>query len=285
MKVREALTQTQDQLGRKTGTEARLEAELLLRHHLGADRTRFYLSFDSELMAEDTAPLNVLVSRRLRGEPLAYILGHKEFYGLDLLVGPGVLIPRPETELLVERALSFIKARFGFLTQPVTVADVGTGSGAVAVALATHLPHATIIATDVSARCLAMARQNAQRHQVYERIHLVQGDLLHPLGVSFDLIVGNLPYIRDNEWPHLADEIRLYEPPKALLGGADGLALIRGLLPQAAERLNPKGALLLEIGADQGPALQTLAGQLFPQAMVTVSQDWAGLDRVVGIET
>ena len=277
MRTGEALTLAESRL-RDNGIESpRFDADLLLTHVLGTNRALLLAHLDRPLSPEQQARFHKLVARRADREPLAYLLGHREFYGLDFLVDPRVLIPRPETEHLVEEALR-LAAR---LPPSLRLADVGTGSGAIAVALAVHLPQATVYALDASAEALAMAAANAQRHGVSGRVRCLAGDLLTPLPEAVHLIVANLPYVARDEWAALAPEIREHEPRQALDGGPDGLNLIRRLLATAPSHLWPGGAVLLEIGAGQGAAVIALARRHFPQAAVRLLPDYAGLDRVV----
>ena len=219
---------------------------------------------------------------------MAYLVGHKEFYGLDFVVDRRVLIPRPETELLVERAIALGREVLAASHPSLTIADVGTGCGCIAVALAVHLPQARVFATDRSPQALEVARENVRRHGVEDRVRLLCGDLLTPVPpeVRLDLIVANLPYVSRSELEALPRSVREYEPLEtALDGGEDGLALIRRLLGEAPRRLAPGGAVLLEIGATQGPRVAELARRRFPGAEVRVLPDLAGRDRVVEIRT
>lgn len=256
---------------------AALDAEVLLSHVTGLERAALYREWDRLLGDDEAAQYNILTGRRLSGEPVAYITGHKEFMGLDFYVNSSVLIPRPETELLVENALK------GMPPFPVVV-DVGTGSGAIAVSLAFYHRRARVYATDRSAAALVVAGRNCVRHGVRDRILLLQGDLLQPLyccaaADGADLIAANLPYIAESDLSGLPGEVRMFEPRLALDGGADGLEHYRRLVPEAAAFLKKGGRLLLEIGFDQG--FQALA--LFdPQEWeVQVCPDLAGLDRLV----
>lgn len=270
-------------LAEKGCEEARLDAELLLGHTLGWPRGKLYTHASQALTEAACRDFVLLLERRARREPLAYITGHREFYGLDLLVDRRVLIPRPETELLVELALAHIQRAQEHASRW-RIADVGTGSGAAAIALARQLPDATIYGLDISAEALAVAAANRARHGASERVILRQGDLLSPLDERVDVIVANLPYIRDDEWEGLAPEIRDHEPTGALRGGADGLDVIRRLLSQAKGHLVPGGALFLEIGASQGESACAAAQEAFPHGAIRLHQDYGGLDRVVGIE-
>jgi release factor glutamine methyltransferase len=259
----------------------RLDAELLLAHVLGANRAAVLARPERKLTPKELTSFRYLVARRAAREPLAYIVGHREFFGLEFNVDPRVLIPRPETELLVEHALNLARQ----MPAPIQVADVGAGSGAIAVALAVHLPQATIYALDDSAGALAVTAVNARRHGVVDRVHCLQGDLLSPLPGPVDLIAANPPYVSTGEWQDLIPEIRNYEPRTALDGGPDGLSLIRRLLATAGASLRPGGALLLEIGAEQGQAVTALARESLPQAGVQLVLDYAGLDRLVVART
>jgi len=257
--------------------EARLNAELLLAYTLGLDRAAILAQPDRQLTPKELTRFRDLVARRVAREPLTYITGHREFFGLDFVVDARVLIPRPETELLVEHALRIARP----LPRLLEIADVGAGSGAIAVTLAVHLPHATVYALDASAGALAVTAENARRHNVAGRVHCGQGDLLAPLAAPVDLIAANLPYVTTGEWTDLLPEIRDNEPRAALDGGPDGLDAIRRLLATAGPFLHPGGALLLEIGASQGAAVTSLARRCFPAADLQLHRDYAGLDRLV----
>lgn len=221
-----------------------------------------------------------LVGRRLSHEPTAYLTGHKEFFGLEFEVTPAVLIPRPETETLVEKAVELATA---LCPGPCSIADVGTGCGAIAISLAVNLPNASIYATDVSRAALQVGRVNSQRHGVSGRITLLQGDLVDPLPAPVDLMVANLPYVRDSELADLAPEITDFEPTLALAGGIDGLRRIEEFISQARRKLLPTGAVLLEIGHDQGQSVCEIARRYFPTSTVSITSDLSGLDRVVSI--
>jgi len=224
--------------------------------------------------------LSEVVRRRINREPSAYITGHTEFAGLDLVITPAALIPRPETELLVESAVELISR---MEARPPLIADIGTGCGAIAIALALRLPAATIYATDVSGPALKLAALNCQRHSVADAITLLQGNLTEPLPGPVHLIVANLPYVRDSDVDALEPEISTFEPRLALNGGPDGLRLIEELLGQARQRPMPTGGILLEIGYDQAQAVCDLARDCFPHARARVTRDLAGLDRLVAI--
>lgn len=219
-----------------------------------------------------------LVDERASGYPLPHLTGEVEFYGLDLAVTPEVLIPRPDSEVLVDLALA---------RSPKTVVDVGTGSGCIAIALAAHLPEAVVYAIDISPQALAVARDNAERHGLDGRIQFIVGDLLDRRPGPVDLIVSNPPYVSADEWASLPPSIRDHEPRLALDGGPDGLDVIRRLLSQSQGLLQPGGTLLIEIGASQGEAAREAAETFFPEngISVRVHPDLAGRDRVLEVQT
>ncbi|KPK47068.1 MAG: hypothetical protein AMJ77_04325 [Dehalococcoidia bacterium SM23_28_2] len=260
-----------------------MEAELLLQHALGLDRTQLYQRLRDEMPPDKKETYHDLIWRRLCGEPTPYITGRAAFYDIELAVTPAAAIPRPETELLVETALALADKRIQD-TPSLTVVDVGTGCGAIALALAAHLPSAQIIATDISSEALALAQGNAERLGLASRVHFLRGDLLEPLEQPADIVVANLPYVRSAEWERLPVEIRCYEPREALDGGPDGLRIIERLLRGAPPVLRPAAALLLEIGFDQGPAVVALASDVFPKASIEVKKDLASLDRLLIIQ-
>jgi len=285
MILREALIWGNQTLKQHGIDDHRLDAEVLLAHCLGLTRAQLHANLQQALSPAELANYRQLIERRVRHEPVAYILGYKEFYGLNFYVDRRVLIPRPETELLVERAIGLAKEikdrNYGLGVNRLTLADIGTGSGAVAVSLAVNLPQAVVYAMDASAEALEVATINSRRHGVEDRLHLLQGNLLDPLPMPVNLIVANLPYVGEKELAELPPEIRCYEPLLALDGGPNGLSYIRRLLAQAEEYLKPGGAILLEIGATQGKAVLDLARCHFPKADIELCQDYAGLDRIV----
>jgi release factor glutamine methyltransferase len=234
--------------------EAALDADLLARAVLGWDRARLLASLTDPAPADFPDAYAALVARRERREPAAYIVGCREFWGRQFEVGPGVLVPRPETELIVEEALACLAA--GAARYPLDIADAGTGTGCLAVTLALELPRARLVATDTSRRALEVARRNAGRHEAADRIRFVNTDLLADVDTSFDLIVSNPPYVPTPDLAQLPPEVREYEPVEALSGGADGLDLVRALLLQAESRLKEGGLLIFEFGfgEDRGVA-------------------------------
>lgn len=271
---------TTGRLTREGVESPRVDAEVLLAHCLNLERIRLYMNHDKPLAAEELAAYRAAVKRRLAGEPVAYITGAREFWSLSLEVGPAVLIPRPETELLVELALARCEG------DDPRMVDVGTGSGAIAISLAHELPRATVYALDCSAGALEVAARNATRNEV--ELTLLQGDLLEPLSRMeeppgpLDLVVSNPPYVTTEEMARLPRHVGEFEPQGALCGGADGLDVYRRLVPAAAGALRPGGHLILEIGHTQAGAVSELMEQAgFSE--VEVFQDLARLDRgVVG---
>jgi release factor glutamine methyltransferase len=274
--IRDGLTQASRALA-DTSETASLDAQVLLAQIRGCSRAWLLAHPEAELDEESRRKLDDALSQLRSGLQLPYVLGEWEFYGLSFCVTPDVLIPRPETELLVETAINWLCAAPGRRC----AADVGTGSGCIAVSLAAHVPDLQVAATDVSPAALAVACENAARHGVSDRIAFTEGDLLTPVPVPLDLICANLPYI-PTETLH---DLTVYgkEPDLALDGGPDGLALIRRLITQAKDKLLPGGRMLLEIEERQGNAVYTLACEAFPGAKVEVLQDLAGKDRVVTI--
>lgn len=242
---------TKDFLASKGIESARLDAELLLCQVMGLTRVQLYTHYDRPISSAEQDTYRELVRRRATLEPVAYILGEKEFYGRSFSVGPGVLVPRPETEHLVDEVLA--RAKTESMSR---VVDVGTGSGCVALTLASELPDVEVVATDISEQALEYARQNAARHGLSERVTFMQHDLV-PSNGRFDAIVSNPPYIPEGD-PRVQSAVRAYEPAVALYSGADGLGLIRRLVDVAPSVLRPGGWLALEIGQGQKNAIVSL---------------------------
>ena len=244
MTLKQALSQARERLVANNIEDASLESELLLRHTLNINRVQLYQDLDHELSPEQEQIFWNLIRCRLDDEPTAYIVGHRDFYGLDFCVTPHVLIPRPESELLVEKALQLAGDR------PIaTIAEIGTGCGAIAISLALSLPQDKIYAIDISAPALKVALFNCQKHGVINKVCLLQGDMLEPLPESADLIIANLPYVRQSDLS-LACSTNS-EPPLALNGGSDGLEKIRHLCRQLKDKLLSEAYVLLEIGHGQ----------------------------------
>ena len=257
MTVLEVIQRSAEFLTRKGVESPRLQVELLLAHVLEMPRLKLYLNFERSLTEAELGAMRELVKRRGAREPLQYLVGSTSFCGLELRVAPAVLIPRPETELLAERAWSFLAQ---LDSRPATALDFGTGSGCLAIAVAARCPHAAITAIDVSAAAFAVAGENAARHGLGERIRFVLGDgfAALPAEARFHLIVANPPYIPSTELATLQPEVRDHEPRGALDGGADGLDFIRRLAAEGARWLQPGGRLMLEFGDDQAEPVVAL---------------------------
>ncbi|MBW2261942.1 MAG: peptide chain release factor N(5)-glutamine methyltransferase [Deltaproteobacteria bacterium] len=274
--IREALDEAAGRLAEAGVPSPRLDARLLAGQVLGMDREALLAREHERISWEGHTSLSALVDRRIAGEPVAYIRGVKEFWSLELEVGPDVLIPRPDTEILVEACLED-PALEGKRSLAV---DVGTGSGAVAIALASSRPRLRVLATDVSRRALAVARRNCVRHGVLDRVALVAGDLLSVLRGGADCIAANLPYIPTDEIPDLDPGIRDNEPREAIDGGPDGLALVRRLVAEAADGLRPGGLLALEIADTQAGRTASMLSDR-DWTLVAVREDLGRLKRVV----
>jgi len=278
--VMEALTWTSNALKARGMESARLEAELLLVHVTGLSRVELYTNHDRPLSLDERAAYRDLVRRRMDGEPSQYLTGEQEFWSLALTVRPGVLIPRGDTEVLVEEALAHLR---GLEREDPLIIDVGTGSGAIALALAAELPEARVVACDVSPDALAVARENRDRHSL--DVKFVQGDLdavLGKLSDSPDVIVSNPPYIPSGRIEGLMVEVRGHEPRLALDGGEDGLDVIRPLLASAAGALAPEGGLFVEIAdGPQAEAVLDLLREAGGWTPGRVREDYASLARVV----
>jgi release factor glutamine methyltransferase len=276
------LAWTTDYLKGQGAESPRLDAEILLAAAHGCQRIQLYTSFDEPADETTRQRFRELVRRRAEGTPVAYLVGHKEFYSLSFRVTPDVLIPRPETELLVVRLLDLAKRR-GAESGSISIADVGTGSGIIAVCAARSLPQAEVTAIDFSSAALAIAQENAARHGVAERIEWLQGDLFAavPADRRFDLVASNPPYVSSAEFDKLPVTVRNFEPRQALEAGPRGTEVIERLIPAAAERLTPGGWLLMEIS----PMIEQAVGKLLEHESTldthATIKDLAGLPRVV----
>lgn len=261
----------------------RLDTEVLLAHVLGIERIQLYAQHDRPMTPEERAAFRELVLRRANGEPVAYLVGHREFWSLDLVVTPDTLIPRPDTEVLIEEALPRLRAPDAPWGAAPRIADVGTGTGCIAIALAHELPGATLVAIDVSAPALDVAVRNAATHGVADRIRFAQGHLLRPAEPPLDAVVSNPPYIRSAQILELMRDVKHFEPRRALDGGPDGDAAYRELVPAAAELLRPGGLLILEIGDDdQAARVLALIAADGSYRDAWQRADYAGRARVVG---
>lgn len=311
--ILELLRWTTDYFRTKGVSEPRASAEVLLAHTLGASRLDLYLRYDQPLNSEELARFKALVVRRRNGEPVAYLTGHREFWSLDFQVTPAVLIPRPETETLVAAAVEAAKDNVGAGLKPAPTREpeqsleemereqipphlevhpknesfrgleIGVGSGAVIVALAKELPEMHWIGVDISAAALELAQDNARRHGVLKRVHLLKCDLLSAFKPqpSFDVLVANLPYVPQPEWEQLPRDIKDFEPRQALLAGKDGLDLIRPLVQQAHQYIKAGGWVLLEVGDRQAEKVEGLMQQSGAYDRVESIKDFSGIERVV----
>jgi release factor glutamine methyltransferase len=260
----------------------RASAEILLAHTLHLNRIDLYLRYDQPLCNNELERYKSLIKRRARREPVAYILGAKEFWSMELAVTPDVLIPRPETESLVETALGVLADDLHVV--PRRILDLGTGCGAIALALASRQPQHLFFASDLSKAAARIARQNAKRHGLDDRIHFFVGDWMEPLlnkSPLFDLIISNPPYIPSGGIPELQPEIYKYEPLSALDGEKDGLGCLRKIIGDAHCLMKPRGFLVLEIGHDQKAAVQRIIEHCGKYNEVVFSKDYSGMDRVV----
>ncbi|MET0164291.1 MAG: peptide chain release factor N(5)-glutamine methyltransferase [Vicinamibacterales bacterium] len=255
--------------------EAELSARVLAKHALGWDAARYFVSANQPESSTFAEHYDSLVARRAAREPVAYITGQQEFWGLSLDVSPAVLIPRPETELIVEAALE----RFADRTQPLAVADACTGSGCLAVALAAERPHATVVATDISQVALDVARRNSERHRLDGRIRFIRTNVLDGVDGTFDLIVGNPPYVRTVDRPALQPEVRDFEPPVALFGGETGMDIVATLVGQAISRLRHQGYLMFEFGFGQEVAVEELIEKTEGLTLIGLRHDLQGIAR------
>jgi release factor glutamine methyltransferase len=264
---------------KKHGSESpRLEAEILLAHARKCPRIQLYVQYNELLTDDQRAAMRDLVRRRAQAEPVAYLVGHREFFGLGFRVTPDVLIPRPETETLVLELLTAVKGQLN-----PRILDVGTGSGCIAIAAAVNLPSAVVTATDISPKALAIACENAARHGVADRIRFLEGDLYAPLvsGERFDVLVSNPPYVTDGEMETLPADVRLHEPALALRAGAAGLDVIARLISSAGSHIAPGGFLLIEIAPEQcGPVCALLKITALFEPARTVKDPW-GKQRVI----
>jgi release factor glutamine methyltransferase len=264
-----------------------MNAELLLMFTLGRDRAYLFAHPEYELPADEQARYQDALAQRARGVPAQYITGHQEFWGIDLIVTPAVLIPRPETEHVIETVMQLAKAipsgsRASSPSNPTRIVDVGTGSGCIAIALASELPQAQIHASDISPAALEVAQANAARHQCESRIRFHQGDLLQGLNpANFDFVVSNPPYVGESEADQVQLEVRKFEPRNAVFAGPTGLEIIEHLIPQAHSSLKPGGWLVLEISGTIADRVRPLLGQW---KHLQITNDLQGIPRVAAAQ-
>jgi len=277
--VREVVTWTTDDLRKRGVDSARVDAELIVAHALGIDRIKLLISAERELSNDELESIKALVKRRRAFEPIAYLRGEREFYGRKMRVDARVLIPRPDTETLVDVALERLRGRDLFAR----VVDLCTGSGCVAITLKLERPTIAVDATDLSDGAIAVARDNAQRLGAVWNVRFACGDLFTPLGKNraiYDLVVANPPYIATAEVPTLQPDIKDHEPRIALEGGASGLEIIDRIVDEAPRWLRPGGALAMEIGAGQAQGVRTIFERRGFEAVET-KKDYGGVERVV----
>jgi release factor glutamine methyltransferase len=282
--VRDLLHVTAEYLEKKGVDSPRLTAEILLAHTLNVDRITLYLNFDQPLTENELSGYRTLIKRRLQREPLQYIIGIQEFWSLEFVVTPQVLIPRPETELLVEQAIERLKTFPAVENHTSRILDLGTGCGAIAISLAKEVQQTTIWATDISAGALKLARLNAEKHGVTDKIRFIQGNLWEPLldqGVTFDIILSNPPYIASEEFKGLSPEVRDYEPRLALNGHEDGMNYIQTIILEAPAFMNPGGWIMLEMSPGQTEKALGLIGEIKDYGEKTRIKDYSHLYRVV----
>ena len=280
MTIYEALAQARARLAEAglSEADASVDVDLYARTILGWDKVRLLIAQQSPVPEPLEPTLSQWIERRILREPTAYIVGHREFWGLDFTVTPAVLIPRPETESIVDEGIALGRA----VPSP-RMADIGTGSGCIAVALALELPRARFVATDVSAEALAVARTNAERHRVADRIEFVATSYLDGVEGGFDVITANPPYVRDGDKPGLSRDVR-HEPDVALFGGTEGLRDIAGVLAAASAALVPGGWLVMEFGYGQEPGVETLVSMQPALRLHRVQPDLQGIPRTAIIQ-
>jgi len=282
--IKEALDKSAEYLGKKGSKSPRLDAEVLLSHVLGLPRLQLYLQFDRPLTEKEKTGYRELLKRRAIHEPVAYITGEKEFLSLGFYVTPAVLIPRPETEILVGEAIKKITAwKEQRPDSNPTVFEVGIGFGVISISLLLHFPDLEISASDVSKQALDIAKKNAKRHGVEERLRLLEGDLFAEESGPFDFIISNPPYVPETEKPHLAPDIIKHEPHSALFAGNEGLDVILPLIISGAKKISPLGWILVEIGKDQYIKLNPKIEASEKFRSVKIVEDYADVVRVLCI--
>ncbi len=282
--IQKLLNWTSEYLTNKSVDSPRLSAELLLSHALGLKRIELYAQFDKQVPQQQLDMLHDLVKRAGLHEPVAYLTGKTEFYSLELEITGDCLIPRPETELLVQRAIEFLRTRSGIQY----ICDLCTGSGCIAVAIAKNVPDARVTATDISAAALAVAARNVEKHRLKEHIRLLCGDLFEPLIKQldvnqFDLVVCNPPYVSTAEYENLDKNVKDYEPESALLAGEDGMDIYRRIIEKVEDVLKPGAVLMLEIGYAQGTAVREMLEESRSFAQIKIEKDLHDNDRIVSV--
>ena len=282
MNLRGLLNETFSTLESSGWEEAYIEAELLVMKAVGITRPTLYASPELLITTQASKTLKEDLDRRLSGEPWAYISGYREFYGMKFSVNPGVFIPRPETELIVDLAIQFAND-MNLTENTLDIADIGTGTGAIAIATSQHLPKASIYAIDISHKALETARTNCQMHKVQDRVTLLEGNLLEPLNTNVDIIISNPPYIPKNDIPNLPLEVR-QEPLESLDGGLDGLDFIRAILRDGLQKLRIPGAFILEFSPVQTVEMHRLCNDMLNMYNWQILQDLASRDRILSVK-
>jgi release factor glutamine methyltransferase len=273
----EVLHSAAEELRRKGFPTPRLDAEILLSHQIGMARPGLYVHFHKSLSRDEMGGFLGLIERRIQGEPVAYITGRKEFWSLLFEVGPGVLIPRPDTEVLVEEVIRIAK---DLGRDNPDILEIGTGSGAVGIALAKELKDARIVATDISGKALHLAKKNAADHAVAGRIRFLQGNLFEPLSVKFDIIASNPPYISEETFRNLPPGVRMFEPKEALIAGPKGTEFHEALIKGSRNHLRDGGWLLMELGEGQKASIEFMLKETALFEEIKFTADYAGLPRV-----
>lgn len=284
MKVAEALHKYSSLLRQHGLDEAEIDAKVILCHALDVKLSQVFAEPDRILSSNELSILEELISKRIDRLPVAYIVNRTEFYGMELFVNSRVLIPRPETELLVDEAVKFCNRWFTRHKGQIKIADVGTGSGAIALALAKTIPGSKIYAIDISEDALEIANINAQRHNLNSQIVFSKGDLLQQINDCLDIVIANLPYIPTYDIRLLAKEVSKYEPFEALNGGENGIAVIEDLVKQLPGKIASDGAFLLEIGMNQEEYVQSVIMDYFPGSSINLVKDLTGINRVVAVQ-
>jgi len=282
--IKNLLKVSTDYLKSKGIESPRLNAEVLLAHQLNLERIRLYLNFDKPLTGKEVSGYRSLIKRRISLEPLQYITGTQEFWSLDFVVDRHVLIPRPETEIAVEQAIILAKTIAQDGNQSLQILDLGTGCGAISIALAKEIPEALIWATDISEKALNLARSNALKHDVSDRLRFLQGDLWEPFlhdGCLFDIVVSNPPYVTSGEYNDLSPDIRDNEPRLALDGGEDGMYYIKKIIKGARDFMNPGGWIILEMAPGQTQEALTIMDQTGEYEKMARIKDYSRSYRVV----
>jgi release factor glutamine methyltransferase len=282
MKILKALEQAESVFKKERLATPRLDAEVLLSHTTGKDRTFLYKNFDRVLSDEEQKLFLSYVERRLNREPVAYLTGKKEFWSLELEVNRKVLIPRPDTEVVVEETLRIAK-ELG--KRNIRILDVGTGSGAICIALASEIADSSIVTTDTSVDALRIAKKNAESYGLEKRILLTCANLFEPLSGKFDIVVSNPPYISEGEFESLPEEIKRFEPKEALVSGSDGTEYHREIIMRAAGVLKKGGFLVMEIGSGQKTAIERMIRDKKEYSDIVFRRDYGGIERVVSART